>query len=269
MTTNQGSGTALITGASKGIGAIYADRLARRGYDLILVARNGSALDRLAQQLRQETGRTVDVQAADLTHHADVARIEAILRENRDLTALVNNAGIGGPGLLLESDVNEMETMIDINVTALTRLIYAAVPGFVARGKGTLINIASATAIAPENLNGVYGATKAFVLALGHSLQSEIADKGVRVQTVLPASTATDFWAVAESKGRGAPAGTLMHPGAMVDAALVGLDNGELVTLPSLQDPEDWNRYEQLRREIRPRLVNAEPAPRYLVTVAK
>lgn len=266
MTTNQGSGTALITGASKGIGAIYADRLARRGYDLILVARNGSALDALARQLRQETGRTVDVQAADLTSHADVARIEAILRENRDIATLVNNAGIGGPGALLESDVNEMETMIYINVTALTRLTYAAVPGFVARGQGTLINIASATAIAPENLNGVYGATKAFVLALGHSLQSEVADKGVRVQTVLPASTRTDFWAVAESEGRGAPAGTLMDPEAMVDAALAGLDHGELVTLPSLQDPEDWNRYEQLRREIRPRLVNATPAPRYRVT---
>lgn len=161
-----------------------------------------------------------------------------------------------------------METMIYINVTALTRLTYAAVPGFVARGKGTLINIGSATAIAPENLNGVYGATKAFVLALGHSLQSEVADKGVRVQTVLPASTATDFWAVAASKGRGAPAESLMDPEAMVDAALVGLDNGELVTVPSLQDPEDWNRFERLRREIRPRLVNAKPAPRYRTTAA-
>jgi uncharacterized protein len=263
MSTNPASGTALITGASKGIGAIYADRLARRGYDLILVARSSPALDELARQLRKETGRTVDVEPADLSRPADVARVETILRANQEITVLVNNAGIGAHAPLLESDVNELVTMIDINVTAVTRLTYAAVPGFVARGKGTLINIGSATAIAPENLNGVYGATKAFVLALGHSLQSEVADKGVRVQTVLPASTATDFWAVAESEGRGAPAETLMDPAAMVDAALVGLDIGELVTLPSLQDPEDWNRFERLRREIRPRLVNAKPAPRY------
>jgi short-subunit dehydrogenase len=267
MTANDPSGTALITGASKGIGAIYADRLARRGYDLILVARNGSALDELARQLRQETSRTVDVEVADLSQPADVARIEAILRENQDIAVLVNNAGIGAQAPLLESDVDEMETMIYLNVTALTRLTYAAVPGFVARGKGTLINIGSATAIAPENLNGVYGATKAFVLALGHSLQSEVADKGVRVQTVLPASTATDFWAVPASKGRGASAESLMDPEAMVDAALVGLDDGELVTLPSLQNPEDWNRFERMRREIRPRLANAKPAPHYRTTV--
>ena len=129
-------GTALVTGASTGIGASYAGRLARRGYDLIIVARNGPALDDLARQLRQETGRTVDVLAADLTQSADVARVEAVLRENQDITMLVNNAGIGAQAPLLESDIGEMVTMIDINVTALTRLVYAIVPAFVGRGGG-------------------------------------------------------------------------------------------------------------------------------------
>src|ERR1700753_1014065 len=130
MTANDPSGTALIAGASKAIGAIYADRLARRGYDLILVARNGSALDELSRQLRQETSRTVDVEVADLSQPADVPRIETILRANQDIAVLVNNAGIGAQAPLLESDADAMETMIDINVTAFTRLLYAAVPGF-------------------------------------------------------------------------------------------------------------------------------------------
>jgi short-subunit dehydrogenase len=125
--------------------------------------------------------------------------------------------------------VDEMGTMIDVNVIALTRLTCAAVPGFVARGKGRSSTSPPPPRSPRRTLNGVYGATKAVVLALGNSLQSEVADRGVRVQTVLPASTATDFWAVAESKGAAAPA-ELTDPEAMADAALVGLDNGEAVT---------------------------------------
>src|SRR6202171_2437268 len=197
MSTTTKKGTALITGASAGIGAIYADRLAKRGYDLILVARNQSRLAALAQRLKNETGRSVETIAADLNDKADLARIEATLRNNSGITLLVNNAGVGAAGPLLNSDVEKMDEMIRLNVGALTRLTYAAVPGLVARGGGTIINISSIVAISPETLNGVYGGSKAFVLAFSQSLHHELSQKGVRVQAVLPGATATEFWDIA------------------------------------------------------------------------
>jgi short-subunit dehydrogenase len=128
---------------------------------------------------------------------ADLARIETTLRTNASVTLLVNNAGVGATAPLLDSDVEKMDEMIRLNVGALTRLTYAAAPGFVARGGGTIINIASIVAISPETLNGVYGASKAFVLAFSQSLHHELAGKGVRVQAVLPGATATEFWDIA------------------------------------------------------------------------
>ena len=159
-------GTALVTGASSGIGAVYADRLAKRGYDLILVARNGEKLKSLAARLTSETGRSVKVIPADLGDKAALAKVEAVLRDDPSITMLVNNAGTASLAPLLDSDVDQMEAMIALNVTALTRLTYAAAPAFVARGAGTIINIGSVVGIVPERLNGVYGASKAFVLAL-------------------------------------------------------------------------------------------------------
>jgi short-subunit dehydrogenase len=197
MSATETKGTALITGASGGIGAIYADRLAKRGYDLILVARNKIRLAALARRLENETGRSVETIAADLNNKADLARIEATLRTKASITLLVNNAGIGATAPLLDSDVEKMDEMIRLNVGALARLTYAAAPGFVARGGGTIVNIASSVAISPEALNGVYGASKAFMLALSQSLNHELAGKGVRVQAVLPGATATEFWDIA------------------------------------------------------------------------
>ena len=186
MSATKTKGIALITGASTGIGAIYADRLAKRGYDLILVARNQSRLAALAGRLKSETGRSVETISADLNDKADLARIETTLRTNTNISLLVNNAGVGGAAPLLNSDVEKMDQMISLNVVALTRLTYAVAPGFVARGGGTIVNIASIVAISPETLNGVYGGSKAFVLAFSQSLQHELAQKGVRVQAVLP-----------------------------------------------------------------------------------
>jgi short-subunit dehydrogenase len=212
MSTTETKGTALITGASSGIGAIYADRLARRGYDLILVARNRSRLVALAQRLRNETGRSVETIAADLNDKAQLARIETTLRTNPSITLLVNDAGVGATAPLLDSDVEKMDEMIRLNVGALTRLTYAAAPGFVARGGGTIVNMASAVAISPERLNGVYGGSKAFVLALSQSLSHELAGKGVRVQAVLPGVTATDFWSSAGLSVRNLPTEIVMSP---------------------------------------------------------
>ncbi|WP_457096124.1 SDR family NAD(P)-dependent oxidoreductase [Lysobacter sp. P5_B9] len=261
ITTHKG--TALITGASSGIGALYAERLARAGHDLILVARRADKLRELAEELTNRTGRSVETVAADLTNPADLSRIEGLLRRDASITVLVNNAGVGATTPLLLSDVADMERMITLNVNVLMRLAYAAAPGFVARGAGTIINIASVVALAPELLNGVYGGTKAFVLAFSQSLQHELADKGVRVQAVLPGATATEFWDVAGTPVEHLPTEIVMSAQDMVDAALSGLALGEVVTIPSLPDVADWHAFEQARKALGPSLSRAVPALRY------
>ncbi|HTJ78007.1 MAG TPA: SDR family oxidoreductase [Rariglobus sp.] len=258
---------ALVTGASSGIGAIYADRLAHRGYDLILVARNADRLAAVAERITAATGRSVEVFPADLSAAPDRLRVEERLGSDASIELLVNNAGFGGVAPLLQSNVDTMEEMIDLNVTALTRLTYAAVPGFVARGRGTVINISSIVAIAPELMNGVYGASKSFVLTFTQSLDHELRDKGVRVQAVLPGATATEFWSVAGLPHENLPATWVMKSEAMVDAALAGLDAGEIITIPPLQDGEDWNRYEAARQAFQSKFANSQPGPRYLKAV--
>lgn len=256
-------GTALITGASSGIGAVYAERLAKQGYDLILVARNAAKLRELAVKITNATGRSVETVPADLTKSADLRKIENLLKTDAGITVLINNAGIGATQTLLDADVAEMERLIALNVTAPMRLAYAAVPGFVARGGGTLINIASVVAVAPELLNGVYGGSKAFVLAFSQSLRHELADKGVRVQAVLPGATATDFWELSGMPVEHLPSAIVMSATDMVDAALAGLDNGEFVTIPSLPEQADWDAYEKARQTLMPNLSRSTPAVRY------
>ncbi|WP_250494812.1 SDR family oxidoreductase [Caballeronia sp. GAWG1-1] len=256
-------GTALVTGASSGIGAVYAERLARSGYDLILVARNREKLAALAERISNETQKGVEIIDADLNDRTALARVEAKLKDDASITLLVNNAGVGTHTPLLDSDVDAMTRMIELNVTALTRLTYAAVPGFVARGKGAVINIASIVSIAPELLNGVYGGTKAFVLAFSQSLHHELAAKGVRVQAVLPGATATDFW-----ESGGLPIDNLdpaivMSAADMVDASLIGFERGELVTIPSLHDGAKYQAYEAARQAMAPELSTNAPAARY------
>jgi short-subunit dehydrogenase len=214
-------GTALITGASTGIGAIYADRLAARGYNLILVARNKDKLQALAAQISTRPAARSRC-SPPIWATRPIWPASKVLREDASITALVNNAGIGTHSPLLESDVEKMDAMVQLNVTALMRLTYAAVPGLVARGGGTVINIASIVAVAPELLNGVYGGTKAFVQAFTTSLNHELAEKGIRAQAVLPGATRTDFWALGGLPVEHLPAEIVMDAADMVDAALAG-----------------------------------------------
>lgn len=264
MTSTLSKGTALITGASSGIGAVYADRLANRGYDLILVARNREKLNVLASRLTTETGRTVEVVAADLGSEEGIARIEDILRTDASITTLVNNAGVGATAPLLQSDPAKMDAMIMLNVVSLSRLTKAVVPQLVERGGGTVINISSIAAVAPERLNGVYGGTKAFVLAFSQSLHHELADKGIRVQVVLPGATSTEFWDIAGLPVSNLPESIVMSAEDMVDASLAGLDQGELVTIPALPDAADWNIFEAARQALGPNLSHSKPAARLL-----
>ena len=255
-------GTALITGASTGIGAVYADRLAKRGYDLILVARNKERLSEVAARLKS-TGRKIETIAADLTKKEDVQRVAERLSTDMTIAALVNNAGLGSAGKLLDSNIDDLESMIYLNITALTRLALAALPGFVARKNGLLINIASVVALAPELLNGTYSGSKAYVVNFTQALKNEVSGTGVIVQAVLPGATATPFWEKAGRPVEDLPSEIVMSAEDMVDASLAGLDQQELITIPALPDVADWEKYEAARKALGPNLSRQKPAARY------
>ncbi|MBT2187767.1 SDR family NAD(P)-dependent oxidoreductase [Sphingobium nicotianae] len=267
MTTSS-LGTALVTGASTGIGAVYADRLAHRGYDLILVARNGERLDALAQRLRAETGRTVDVVVADLTKSEDVARVEQRLADDASITLLINNAGMSLPGGTLENSSAEIETIVALNITAVARLAIAAGKAFTARGAGKIVNIASILGIAYEISEGVYSGSKGFVINLSRSLAGPARERGVQVQAVLPGATRTEIWERSGKNVDDLPADWVMDVSDLVDAALVGLDRGEEVTIPPLADEQLWLDYDKARAAMVPNLSRREVAPRYRVTEA-
>lgn len=255
--------TALITGASTGIGAVYADRLARRGINLILVARNKEKLSQLAANLSDKYGVQVETIGADLANAIQVGQVANRLASDDKITMLVNNAGLGATAKLAESSMDQMDAMIDLNVKALTRLTLAVVPRFGNAGSGAIINIASIVAIAPEVLNGVYGGSKAYVLALTQSLNHELGGKGVRVQAVLPGAIETPFWDKAGVPVAHLPGQIVMKAGDLVDAALKGFDLGEVVTIPSLPDSSEWERFDAARLAMGPNLSHSEPAGRY------
>lgn len=257
------TGKALITGASSGIGAAYADRLARRGHDLILVARDKEKLDVLADRLIGETGRSVEVVVADLTNGPGLVRVEDILRRDTSLGIFVNNAGVAMSGDLADADREGLENIVRLNVLAPTVLARAVIPGFLSRGTGTLINMSSVLALVPEMFNAAYSGTKAYLLNLSLRLQKEVASKGVRVQVVLPGATRTAIWEKAGTAIENLPQDILMDVGEMVDAALAGLDRGETVTIPSLPDIEDWEAFDAARRILIPNLSRNAPAERY------
>ena len=253
---------AFITGASSGIGAVYADRLARRRHDLILVGRDKARLAAVTAATSRH-GVAVETIRADLGYGLDVRRLEERLRQDKAITMLVNNAGIGAPPGLAAADVDALERMIQVNVTAPTRLAAAAAANFATAGRGTIVNIASALALAPELYNGVYSGTKAFVLNLSLSLRNELAGRGVRVQAVLPGATRTAFWGkVGESVER-LPPEMVMDADEMVDAALAGLDAGEDVTIPSLPERADWDAFNAARAKLGPNLSRQHAADRY------
>ena len=251
----------LVTGASTGIGAAYADRFARRGHHLVLVARDEARLRALASRLEQETDVTVDILKADLTSASGLALVESRLREDDRIGVLVNNAGAAAHGTFANPDLDATERLIRLNVTALTRLAGAVIPRYLQRGQGAIINIASVLALAPEYPLGVYGATKSYVLAFSQNLQNELGERGVYVQAVLPAATRTEIW---ERSGRDVNAlKGVMDVNELVDAALVGFDRRETVTFPSLPDAKQWDALEAARRAMLPNFFNAHAAARY------
>lgn len=251
----------LITGASTGIGAVYAERFARRGRDLVLVARDRARLEALAERLRRETGVAVDILKADLTEPADLAAVETRLSEDGRIGVLVNNAGASAPGGFLDQGPEGAAKIIALNVAALTRLAAAVAPRFARDGGGAIVNVGSVVGLIPEFGSTVYGASKAFVLYLSQALDIELGPKGVYVQAVLPAAVRTEIWARAGKDVNALPA--VMEADALVDAALVGFDRREKVTIPSLPDLGQWEAFETARKAMTPNFLQVHPAERY------
>jgi short-subunit dehydrogenase len=264
MSKQASLGTALITGASSGIGAVYADRLAKRGYDLILVARRVDALKKLADELSARDGVRVQTLQADLIDAQDIAEVEKLLREDASITMLVNNAGTATLAPFAQTDIAAFQREIELNITAPTRLARAVLPGLLARGKGAIINIASVMSQMVQAGNTVYGGTKAYLLHFSQALAQETTGAGVQVQVVLPGATRTEIWGKQGGTTlESLPAEIVMETDDMVDASLAGFDQGELVTIPALPDAGDWQRLIDARTALLPNLSRNKSAARY------
>jgi short-subunit dehydrogenase len=251
----------LITGASTGIGAVYADRFAKRGHDLVLVARDRVRMEALADRLRREAGVAVDILRADLTDPADLTQVEARLRNDHDIGILVNNAGAAPAGGFVDQSPDDVARIVSLNAMAPVRLASAVAARFAKSGKGAIVNIGSVVGLSPEYGSTVYGATKAFILFLSQSLHVELAPRGVYIQAVLPAATRTEIWEHAGKDVNELPA--VMEVDELVDAALAGFDRRETVTIPPLPDAGQWTAFEAARQVMLPNFKQVHAAERY------
>lgn len=253
---------AVITGASSGIGAIYADRLARRGHDLVLVARRADRLQVLADTISAAHGVRVETLVADLATKAGQDSVIQLLASDPAISVLVNNAGIARLAPVAASTEQDLSSQLALNITALTRLTHAALPGFKERRQGTIINIASVLGLHTLPISAVYSGTKSFVVAFTRGLEQELEGTGVKVQAVLPAATATELWDPSGVPLAALVPETVMAADAMVDAALFGLDKGESLTLPSVADAGLIERHEQARVALFAASQTGKVAPR-------
>lgn len=255
---------AVVTGASSGIGAVYADRLAKRGYHLVLVARRAERLQALAARIEQEHGVRVECLVADLATEQGQASVEHLLASNAAISVLVNNAGIARLAPIANGVLQDSLSQIALNITALTRLTHAVLPGLLARNEGVIINLASVMAVNSLAVSSVYSGSKAYVLAFSRGLQQELAGTAVRVQAVLPAATATEVWDQSGVPLSALDPQTVMATDVLVDAALSALDQGEDITWPSVADTKVIEGFEAARTALFSASQTGQVAPRLL-----
>lgn len=224
--------TALVTGATAGIGAAFARALAGRGHDLVLVARDVARLDRAAQQLRTHDVE-VDVLPADLADHDGCARVEWRCGEGVDI--LVNNAGLGTKGAFHETPREQEEHLLRLNVRAPMRLTHAALPPMVARGNGAIVNVSSVAGFAPGIRAATYSASKAWLTNFSESLHLQYEGTGVQVLALCPGFTRTEFHSRAQMDSSGIPDRLWLDADDVVRAALADLDRGRSMSIPGAQ----------------------------------
>ncbi|MCR8959102.1 SDR family NAD(P)-dependent oxidoreductase [Variovorax sp. S2] len=259
-------GTAVVTGASAGLGKIYADRLARRGHDLLLVARRADLLEEVAAGLRAKYGVKVQTLAADLAAAGDLERVSKAVAADPSITLLINNAGLSTLAPVALTTSAQLQSMLDVNINALAHLSHVALTAFKARNRGTLVNIGSVLGFYTLPISSIYSGTKAFVVAFTRGLQEEVAGTGVKVQLVLPAATATDIWELSGVPVSALAEGTVMQAEECVDAALAGLDLGEAITLPSVNDAALLTGFTDASAKLFGASQTSKPAARYLAT---
>lgn len=255
--------TALVTGASAGIGKSFATHLARTGHDLVLVARRADRLEAIAGELCEAHDVVVEVLTADLATPEGVAVVEARLAEGDPIDLFVNNAGFAARGAVGDLDLDALESMIRVNVLAFSRLANAAAARMRKEGRGTIINVGSGTLFMQFAGNAGYGATKAFVAYFTRSMQLDLADSGVRVQLLIPGVIATEFHQIAGNPIENFPPERVMQADDLVVASLRALEMEEPVCIPSLPDISDWDAYVAAEAKIAPNSSRDRIADRY------
>ncbi len=246
---------ALVTGASAGIGAAFAEKLAQAGYDLVIVARDRQRLEKLADKLQQADRVSVEVLPADLTDPTELHIVERVIADNA-LDLLVNNAGFGTYGKFAELDPDREESEVRLNVIALQRLTRAALPGMIERGRGFIINVSSMAGFQPGPYNVTYGATKAFVNSFTEGLYEELRGTGVHVQALCPGFTRTEFQERAGIDMERVPSLAWMEADEVVAASLAALEDRDIICVPGIANRVVSTLAGALPRSVTRRIVS-------------
>jgi len=230
------SRTALITGASSGIGAAFARRLARDGYNLLLHGRREHLLQKLCHDLQGQNGVRAEYLLAELSDPGETRRLEERIRETEDLEMVVNNAGYSTLRAFHEEDIEGQLALIRVHIDACVRFSHAAIPGMLERRKGDIINVASVAAYTPAPGSLTYCATKSYLVSFSESLHLELRDHGIRVQALCPGFTTTDFHSRLGIDTSARAFRHFMAPEKVVEVSLKGLKRGTVICVPGLQN---------------------------------
>lgn len=242
---------ALITGATSGIGLAFAERFAGRGYDLIVTGRRAKIIQAAAGDIARRHGVSVTVILAELSDEKGVRKVLNAIRKADRLDVLVNNAGFGLDKIFHKDTIERHVMMIDVHVTAAVRFVHAALPGMLARGQGTIINVSSLGAFIPGPFNAIYGGTKAFLNIFSESVAIELGHRGIRMQSLCPGFTSTDFhmqMGIEEDIKKKVK--RWMRPEDVVDRSLKDLSRGKVICIPTFRGRMLRNFLDALPRKL-------------------